>query len=69
MPPTREEWKQMVVDIGYAAAVDKVGCDLDDIPGIEETWLENWDKRKDAFEQDERKFLLWLKRNRERTSP
>lgn len=58
--PTRDEWKALVAEHGYKRAVAMVDCDLDDIPGIEETWLENFEAMRPAFEESQRKFFEWL---------
>jgi hypothetical protein len=61
MIPTREEWKLMVVALGYHSAVAALDCDLDDVPGIEETWLENFRAMADEFAESERAFLRRIK--------
>jgi hypothetical protein len=57
MAPTRDEWKRMVSTYGYHAAVRMLDCDLDDVPGIEETWLENFADMVDDLAKSEREFL------------
>lgn len=49
--PTREEWKKMVRDKGYHAACASLDCDLDDVPGIEETWIENFERLEADFRE------------------
>lgn len=64
-PPTREEWKEMVARLGYRAAVDALGCDLDDVPGIEETWLENFRRMAPRIAESEAEFFAEYRRRKE----
>lgn len=64
MVPTREEWKASVAAVGYHKAVAALDCDLDDVPGIEETWLENWNAMAEDFAEYHRRFFRWLEAHR-----
>ena len=57
MPPTKDAWKLMVATYGYHAALTMIDCDLDEVPGIEETWLENFADMAEEFARTELEFL------------
>lgn len=63
--PTREEWKTLVAEHGYRRAVEMVDCDLDDIPGIEETWIENFRRHSDDFDKQMAEFFEQLRREKD----
>lgn len=65
--PTRDEWNALVAAHGYQRASEMVDCDLDDIPGIEETWIENFRQHADAFDKSEREFFEELRREKSET--
>lgn len=60
--PTREEWKALVAKHGYHQACRMIDCDLDDVPGIEDTWVENFESMADDFAKSEREFFEEMKR-------
>lgn len=59
--PTREEWKQMVATHGYRNAVAMLDCDLDDVPGIEETWSKYFETIRPEYERSAREVWDALK--------